>query len=74
MQHGLIITAQEAQRVISTMCRNQKVRYFTPTGDESFLSVFNLSMCFFSLTFFYIYEMELSKKGRDGVTKDRSSA
>jgi len=22
----------------------------------------------------YIYEMELSKKGRDGVTKDRSSA
>ena len=57
------------------MCRNQKVRYFTPTGDESFFyHVLTFPCVFFSLTFFYIYEMELSKKGRDGVTKDRSSA
>jgi len=74
MQHGLIITAQEAQRVISTVCRNQKVRYFTLTGDESFFYHVLTFPCVFFSDVFYIYEMELSKKGRDGVTKDRSSA
>jgi len=48
--------------------------FYTDRWWKFFYHVLTFPCVFFLRRFFYIYEMELSKKGRDGVTKDRSSA